>query len=333
MAHDTIYKQPELDAFGTRALEAIKTPMGRIARRYLLPAGYEFAKVAADFERLLKGEELVKGQALETIVDAADNNERVDALDKFIDSVLPLYDDIAPEMQDILSAMREAAARARETEAKPIESPYGTLPAKTEGRCVAAAKLIETVRYAAPEAVFDTLLDLYADTTDEEGRKSLVEAAGRLAPHNFHVWRRSGINIQTLVVDRVKSLADLDRRLTLPLLTKVLEAVLGAELTGTSSTSTTVTFHRGSVLASAELTATRRDATAQLKVLYSLSDRDDERIAVLDAMRSATRPPTGSDTDPSWSRRYSRVPYSATASVPPQPRRTSPKRDQSDVSR
>lgn len=44
MAHDTIYKEPELDAFGTRALDAIKTRMARIARRYLVPAGYEFGR-------------------------------------------------------------------------------------------------------------------------------------------------------------------------------------------------------------------------------------------------------------------------------------------------
>ena len=48
MAHDTIYKEPELDSFGTRALDAIKIRMAKIARRYLVLAGYEFGKVAAD---------------------------------------------------------------------------------------------------------------------------------------------------------------------------------------------------------------------------------------------------------------------------------------------
>ncbi len=44
MAHDTIYNEPELDSFGTAALDAIKTRMAKIARRYLVPAGYESAR-------------------------------------------------------------------------------------------------------------------------------------------------------------------------------------------------------------------------------------------------------------------------------------------------
>lgn len=295
MAHDTIYKQPELDTFGTKALDAIKVRMAKIARKYLLPAGHEFAKVAADFERLIKGEALFKGHALEAIVDAADNNARADALDTFIDAVLPLYDDITPELSDILDAMREAAARAAATPPVPIETPYGTLPAKTLADVLQRiAKLVEQIRYVDPEAVFDALLDIFEQTPDAEARKPLIETGERLAQHNIHVWRKYGPAVQEMLVERIDRIDDAERERALPLLAKMLEAILGAELTGTSSSSGAVTFHRWSVVASPELFVLRRKATTQLKALYGQAGDDGERRAILSALRTATRPPMGS---------------------------------------
>ena len=299
MAHDTIYKQPELDTFGTKALDAIKARMGKIARKYLLPAGHEFAKVAADFERLIKGEALFKGQALEAIVEAIDNNARADALDTFIDAVLPLYDDVAPELPDILDAMREAVERAAATPPVPVETPYGTLPAKTQADVLRRiAKLIEQIRYVDPEAVFETLLDLYGHAPNDEARKPLVEAGERLAQHNIHVWRKYGPAVQTMLVERIDRLGKSERRAALPLLAKMLEAIVGTELSGTSSSSGAVTFHRSPVLASTELFGLRRKSIAQLKALYGQARDDGERGSILGALRTATRPPMGSGYGP-----------------------------------
>ena len=52
MAHDTIYKKPKLKGFGGRSMQGIEQRMEKIMHDYLLPAGYEFQKVATDFERL-----------------------------------------------------------------------------------------------------------------------------------------------------------------------------------------------------------------------------------------------------------------------------------------
>lgn len=89
MAHDTIYKKPELNGkFGSRLMQAIEKRMKAIMRDYLLPAGYEFQKVLADFERLSSGKELFARGALPALVDCEDNNARHELIERFAEYVL-----------------------------------------------------------------------------------------------------------------------------------------------------------------------------------------------------------------------------------------------------
>ena len=48
MAHDTIYKRPELQGFGDRQLEIIENRLEDAMRKHLLPAGYLFQRIATD---------------------------------------------------------------------------------------------------------------------------------------------------------------------------------------------------------------------------------------------------------------------------------------------
>lgn len=292
MAHDTIYKAPDLGSFGNKALDSIKSRMAKISRRYLVPAGYEFSKVAADFERLMRGDELFKGEALQAIIEASDNNERVKALETFAESVLPLYDDATPEFPDILAALREAASRARKVESKPISTPYGDLPAKTHVDVLRKiAEIIGNCRYVNPEATLETLFELYADATDEGERKPIVEAAIRLAKHDLAVWRHAGPVVQRMIVEEIDHLGQTERRPLRQLLVAILKAVLGTEVSGSTSTSDTITLHSGPVVASKGLTEMRRKATALLKSLYPFAENDIERGAVLSALDTATHSP------------------------------------------
>src|SRR5450830_1630961 len=138
MAHDTIYKVPVLDNFGSRAFQGIQSRLQKVAQKYLLPAGYEFQKIASDFKRLVDGKALFDGDALEAIVDAVDNNVRADALDAFAEHVLPFYDDLPGIYPHITERLIAAATRARASEPVEIETPYGVLPAKTFGNILKA---------------------------------------------------------------------------------------------------------------------------------------------------------------------------------------------------
>ena len=95
LAHDTIYKNPELKGFGQKLFETIENRMNTIMREYLIPAGYEFQKVVDDFERLSTGKELFDQGALVALGDCDNNNDRYDCLRRFKEYVLPYYDNLS----------------------------------------------------------------------------------------------------------------------------------------------------------------------------------------------------------------------------------------------
>ena len=105
MAHDTIYKRPELQGFGTRQLELIESRLENAMRKHLLPAGYLFQRIATDVERLAEGKALFDKGALDAALTAVNNNDRRDALVQLKDNVLPHFDhlpEVFPEIRDNL---------------------------------------------------------------------------------------------------------------------------------------------------------------------------------------------------------------------------------------
>ena len=108
-SHDVVYKPLlNIQGFGTKQHEEIKSRMGKIMQEYLLPAGYEFQKVLHDFKRLSDGKALFDRDVLQAIETATDNNERFEIIARFREHVLPNYDDIAGVSQDILQIASSA---------------------------------------------------------------------------------------------------------------------------------------------------------------------------------------------------------------------------------
>lgn len=290
MAHDTIYKAPAIGDFGGREFKGIKERMKKVARKYLLPAGYEFQKIASDFQRLVEGKALFDGDALEAIVEATDNNARAEALERFAENVLPLYDDLQAVYPEIVTRLVEAADRARTTPAIVIETPYGTLPAKTYSEIIKAiADILTRYRYLDIKATFDALCKLYGWGGNEDEQKPLLELGKALAKHQLHVWRQYGPIAQEMLVNQIEMFDDDERRSLQPLLTSMLGETLGAEISGTTNNSNTLTLHRGAVVASDMLRAVRAKAIGLLKHQFSLAVSDQDRRAILLALQTATR--------------------------------------------
>jgi ppGpp synthetase/RelA/SpoT-type nucleotidyltranferase len=294
MAHDTVYKAPELGDFGARHFDSIKKRLHKVARKYLLPAGYEFQQIAYDFKRLVDGKALFDGDALEAIVNAANNNVRLEALETFAESVLPFYDDLPNVYPHVVERLIAAADVARTTQSIAIETPYGSLPAKTFADVVKAiAKVLKRYRYVDMDRTFEALRSLYGWASSEVEQKPLLELGVSLARHDMHVWRQHGPAAQVALVDSIHLLADDERRGLAKLLIAMLSEVLGSEVTGTTNTSSTVTFHRGTVVASDMLRDMREKAIDLLKHQFELGDDESERREVLLAFQAATRPAIG----------------------------------------
>lgn len=300
MAHDIIYKEPEIgSAFGGAAFQLIKDRMKRIAQVYLLPAGHEVQKVATDFQRLIDGKALFDGNALDAIVSAANNNARADTLSTFAESVLPLYDDIHSVYPDVASKLVEAVRRAKETAPIQIETPFGTLDAKTFDDIVAAvAEVLRQYRYVEVDLTMEALFKLWLLDPLDDGRKALLELAKALANHQIEVWKQAGPRVQEMLVERIAKFGDDELEAYRPLIIAMLEGALGTEVRGTTSSSSAVTIHRGAVVASSRLAQMRAQSIALVKRLFERAATDEDRGIALLTLHKATQRPisvAGSD--------------------------------------
>lgn len=293
MAHDTIYKSPALGNFGGQEFDGIKKRMQMVARKYLLPAGHEFQKIAQDFQRLIEGKALFDDDALETIIQAVDNNIRAEALEKFAEYVLPFYDDLQAIYPEVIAKLIQAAGRARETPPATINTPYGSFPGKTY--CDISKSITDILtryRYLDIVATFDALCKLYSWSDNGAEQRHLLELGKELSKHHLRIWRQQGPIVQIKLVEHIETLSDEIRHSLQPLLTMMLCEILGAEVNGTTNSSTAVTFHRGSVVASDLLRVVREKAINLLKSQFSLVENEKEHRSILLALQAATNLPT-----------------------------------------
>lgn len=291
MAHDTVYKAPELDALGTRTLDEIKARMRRIAQEYLVPAGYEFQKVAADYDRLIEGKALADEKPLEAIVAAPDNNERFDALVRFKDQVLPLYDNPAESYPVIVDRLIAAARAARVTAPVAIETPYGNYAGKAfEQVLTPIGEILSYYRYMDSATTFAAVLTLDDLAVEPDAAKGVIKLGEVLTKFNFHLADH-GLGVQVVLLDAIDALGpegwDAHRRL----LTPMLGNMLSLEVSGTTHHSARVEFRRGTLPASAELQSIRARAIHLLKAIFARAENDAQRLAALRAMQVAARAP------------------------------------------
>ena len=257
MAHDTIYKRPELQGFGARQLEKIEERLGDAMRKHLRPAGYLFQRIAADVQRLAEGKELFDAGALDAVLAAEDNNERYQALVRLRDRVLPYYDDLEGLFPEVCNKLRRAWLNTVGTETVPHETPFGDIRGfeslQVTGRI---AGIIEWCRYLDPEETYAFVRDLYTQTADAESRNQLVKVAERLARPTLQVWEQRGALVQVLLAELLSEEKDIVS--IGPLATAIASQILEPEIEGTTMGSTTMTFRRGAVVHDSGLEKARR---------------------------------------------------------------------------
>lgn len=295
MAHDTMYKTPALRGFGASLMKGIEQRMEKIMRNFLLPAGYEFQKVLHDFERLSSGKDLFDRNALQALLDAKDNNERYDALEKFSAHVLPHYDDLQAVHQEIRLAVVSAIKQARITPTNPIDTPFEPLRGRTSEDIVElGADVLDQLRYVgvdAVEATFDALCQLFREAESEKERHRLLASARNLAKHEMHVWNKAGPIVQQVVIQRIRQLDGTIDPLCRPIIVAMLEEILEPEIEGTTSTHDAITIRTGAVSPSEDVIGIRSKAIDLLKTLFRSASDDAEKLIIVSALSNATRPP------------------------------------------
>jgi ppGpp synthetase/RelA/SpoT-type nucleotidyltranferase len=284
-AHNILYKKPELAAFGTAAMKDIERRLNRIAVKYLRPAGDEFQKVRADFERLLAGKQLLDRNILRALAESNDNAERFELLGQFADKVLHNYDDILNAHDEIREAVKRAVRGA--WEAKPSESDASKWPG-ADHIVDKAALILEQLRYVSVERAFDDVLEMYELSLSQTARSRWLQGARHLAEHNLEVWKKAGPIVQQLLVEHLLRLNV--TRLPRPLVLETLDKILDTEVSGTRMASyQSVVISRGSVVVSPALQKVRDSAIDLLEELLVSAANDGERQYAANILMSMWR--------------------------------------------
>lgn len=280
MAHDIIYKRPEIKGFGEHESAMIERRLGEVMRDHLLPAGYIFQKIASDVQRLMDGKELFDLGAVDAILNASDNNERKDAAERLRDDVLSYYDGPQTEFPGIRDKLKQAWLAAHDTATKSRETPFGNYPgAEPHDVAKVISDIFERYRYLDPEATYATIRDLFVQTNDPDSRKHLISLAEKLSAHTLQVWEKYGPIAQTRLATALKAEDNLGA--IAPIAATICGEILKPDITGTSSSSSTVTFQTGAIIYSDALAAARRDALDMLIQLAAAAPSEDEqRLAI-----------------------------------------------------
>ncbi len=293
MAHDIIYKRPEIKGFGDRDFAMIERRLGEVMRNHLLPAGYVFQKIASDVQRLMEGKALFDLGAVDAILSAPDNNERKDAAERLRDDILPYYDDPQTEFPDIREKLKQAWLAAHDTATKSRETPFGNYPgAEPHDVAKVIADILERYRYLDPEATYAAIRDLFVQTNNPDSRKHLIGLAEKLSAHTLQVWEKYGPIAQTRLANALKAEENLDAMA--PIAATICGEILKPDITGTSSSSNTVTFHTGAIIYSDALAAARRNALDVLILLaVAAPSEDDQRLAISNLFIAGSGPQHG----------------------------------------
>lgn len=295
MAHDTIYKRPDLPkGFGSALMQSIDDRMKAIQTDYLLPAGHEFQKVQADFERLASGKELFDTGALEAIASGESNNDRYDLLEAFQRYALPHHDDPVSAYPEIRKALVAAVEKSRTCHDQPVVTLFGNYPGRSAAAISAkVADIFDELKYADIAASFDTFFHLFGGSKSDEERERWIQSGEKLATHNLRAWQQVGPAVQDVLVAKIAKMPDDLKNQSSKFITKVLAKLLDSEVSGTTSSYNAVTFHRGSVQASKPLRKIRSAAINELKALFLSADSENARKATFSALHAATRLPQG----------------------------------------
>ncbi|MXX06725.1 MAG: hypothetical protein F4Z71_08195 [Gammaproteobacteria bacterium] len=294
MAHDTIYKRPNFQGFGTRQLELIESRLEDAMRKYLLPAGYLFQQIAADVDRLAEGKALFDSGVLDMALSAANNNDRYNALTQLKDYVLPHFDNPLEVFPEIRDKLKQTWLVAGETETVPHETPFGGFQGWEPHQVTAQiAEILNRYRYLDPDETYTFIRDLFVQTTDSKSRDQLVELAEHLARPTMQIWEKNGPVVQVRLAEALVKEPDIDS--IEPIAITIAGEILCPEITGTTSSSTAVTIHRGAVTHSQELERARRSAIDVISGIAQAAIGDDEVLmrATRSLFESGRWPRTG----------------------------------------
>ena len=298
MEHDIIYKPPRLEGFGGEAMKAIEARMRSVMRKHLIPAGYEFQKIAYDFDRLSRGLELFDGGALEAMRVSENTNQLFEAVERFVDYILPNYDDVPGVYADVWPALVAAARKARNLPIREIETSWGNLPGNSSEQVESKiADAIKDLRYLDIDKSFEDSAALFDEAADDETREIWLGVIDSVAKNNFSVWEKYGAYVQNHLMKHITQRKMDARPAAWPIALTVLKRALDTSVDSSTRNYDTFTFKQRSIAPSDLLRECRSLAIDYLIDQLPRSEDDQQRREVLNTIEIAAHLPYAKCSD------------------------------------
>lgn len=163
--------------------------------------------------------------------------------------------------------------------------------------CVEAIKILEHIRYHAPDRIINLLLEYSKhekEEVSEQAQKGLIEYA------KFHLeifyanekgWAGLGAQPQEKLIAKLQAFNNDEKRKYFSVIKALCREMLSSTLEGTGWTYKTVTLSTGAIPVTDDIKALRLNVLKVLKSLYFLAVSPKEKMSVLGTMYESGRTP------------------------------------------
>ncbi len=296
MAHDTIYKPEDTPGFGSEERKQFEKELSEAMHQYLIPAGYVFQRIASNVQRLAEGKALIDAGLLEAVVNTTNNKDRLTALKRLEEIVLPFYDDIETVYPDIREKLRKAWLLAERLETERFDGAFSRFGGIEPHQVTAQiAKIVTQCRYIEPAATYALIRDLYMATSNDVSKNQLIKVAEDLAQHNTQVWQLHGPVVQVLIAEVLGKEKDIVS--CAPLALTIANKILEPDVESVTSTSNSVILSQGAIRYSNALENARKTVINKVvDFAECVIDSDRSFSDALECLFSVARIPQRGDT-------------------------------------
>ncbi|MCF6343733.1 MAG: hypothetical protein L3J15_03505, partial [Devosiaceae bacterium] len=226
------------------------------------------------------------------IIKAPDNNERYSLIERLKNDVLPHYDDIKTELPDIYEKLASVWLKTETTPIIPHETPYGNYAGKTPSQVTKIiVEIFERYKYLNIEKLYAIVRNLYLVNKGQDSKLQLCELIANLAKYNIHILNKYGIFVQLELLSLVSKETGNELANLAPLLSKILGEIVKPDVSGTTNTSDTVTFHSGHVPINEEIIKLRKKSIKLLGAYTKMIADDKDKRVNLVLLTNAFRMP------------------------------------------
>jgi len=289
--HDIIYKRSETGEFGVRLMASIDDRLKNIMTEYLRPAGYEFQKVKRDYNKLIKGKEIIDSDIRASIDTAENNNILYELLERYRDYVLPNYSDYGQYADEIYEIILSSILKSKDLDIVDIETPYGSFGGKSYKDILSISlEILSCIRYLDIErtqSLFIHISSMLANRSEEE---AFIDHVERFAGYNYEVLTRNGLYVQESLIRNLSKMKYEELVLLSRYVVPVCKAILQPSFEKTEWTHDQVTIGAINLSGDETLDIVRQGAIEILKRLYITKD-ESIRAGIRDCFDVATRTP------------------------------------------